>query len=833
MATNGVVNLSDRILTVDEITLLQRGLKFCPTPPCPDPGQVREDLDALHRRMRLLACYEENPLERLKRPLTNQSLITEPSTRPSYLPFKDPKFKRKSLWRGPVGPANLEAFIASNYVDYNNRPIYIAPDKKNLTRLEAKSIKGLRDDKSIVIKPADKGAAIVILNRSDYLKEGYKQLTDPLFYRHVEEDLTKKHMNEIALRVESMYQDGEIDESVKLYLIDKTCKTARFYLLPKIHKQVIPPPGRPVVAGIGSPTEKISEFVDHFLNPLSMRVKSYVRDTNDFLHRINALEVFMEGVLMVTMDVTSLYTNIPNDEGLRASMAALMKFRTGDVKPRNLSIIKLLEMVLKKNNFQFNGNNYLQVGGTAIGTKAAPSFAIIYMGSFEDQYVYTYRLQPLLYLRYIDDIFMLWQHGVDELENFHQYLNTRVPTIKFTKEMSTEKVSFLDVMVMNINNKLESDLYSKPTDSHNYLLYSSAHPQRCKDSIPYSQFLRIRRLCSRMKDFERNVLDLSIHFIRRNYPEDLILDAAILARNLDRDALLQTVGNKTDKDNDKIFLITTYHPKDNTLSEIVRKNWDILGQSAHTEYMYKKKLVVGYKRPKNLRDTLVNSGMPRQAGDEAVDPHYKPPVTTSVSLTNVGPVNTKGRIQSTITDFFPKATVSTTQLTREAPIPAFRLTNIKPIPRKGTDPLKRGHNHCGRPLCRYCPKLNKTGFITSSVTGKVHTCMKNISCRSSNLIYGITCHKCGIQYVGQTLLRIKDRFRGHFYGIEKPDLYHSVARHFSSRCHNGIRDVEISVLEFIGKAPRSPAASIIRNRVERKWMNILRTCAPQGLNIDD
>ena len=78
------------------------------------------------------------------------------------------------------------------------------------------------------------------MNRSDYLKEGYKQLTDPKFYKHVEEDLSKQHMNEIALRIESMFQDGEIDETVKLYLIGKTCRTARFYLLPKIHKQIRP-----------------------------------------------------------------------------------------------------------------------------------------------------------------------------------------------------------------------------------------------------------------------------------------------------------------------------------------------------------------------------------------------------------------------------------------------------------------------------------------------------------------------------------------------------------------------------------------------------------------
>ena len=109
------------------------------------------------------------------------------------------------------------------------------------------------------------------------------------------------------------------------------------------------------------------------------------------------------------MDVTSLYTNIPNDDGLRAALLALEKHRPGPVKPTNLTLIKLLDMVLKKNKFQFNGNHYLQVGGTAIGTKAAPGFAIVYMGMFEDNFVYNYHLQPNLYLRYIDDIFMLWQ----------------------------------------------------------------------------------------------------------------------------------------------------------------------------------------------------------------------------------------------------------------------------------------------------------------------------------------------------------------------------------------------------------------------------------------
>ena len=134
-------------------------------------------------------------------------------------------------------------------------------------------------------------------------------------------------------------------------------------------------------------------------------------------------------------------------------------------------------------------------------------------------------------------------------------------------------------MVKNINNQLETDLFSKTTDSHDYLLYSSAHPQRCKDSITYSQFLRIRRLCYRMIDFEQKVLTLSLHFLRREYHQDFIFDAAILARRLDREILLR--GKEVDhKQAEKVFFITTVHPNDHSLRDLVHKNWDILGVRA-------------------------------------------------------------------------------------------------------------------------------------------------------------------------------------------------------------------------------------------------------------
>jgi hypothetical protein len=132
------------------------------------------------------------------------------------------------------------------------------------------------------------------------------------------------------------------------------------------------------------------------------------------------------------------------------------------------------------------------------------------------------------------DIFIIWSKGEEKLLEFVEYLNSRVQSMKFTLEWSYDKVNFLDTTVKIVENNIVTDLYSKPTDSHNYLLYNSAHPQRCKDSIPYSQFLRVRRICSSIQDFETHVLTLSMYFTMRGYPMKLLEEAAELAHKKDR-----------------------------------------------------------------------------------------------------------------------------------------------------------------------------------------------------------------------------------------------------------------------------------------------------------
>ena len=110
---------------------------------------------------------------------------------------------------------------------------------------------------------------------------------------------------------------------------------------------------------------------------------------------------------LVTHDVTSLYTNIHTPTGIQAAKEVLDKFRPQiGLKPTNESLIGRLELVLTKNNFQFNNQHYLEIKGCAMGTRVVPSFGNTHMGKFEDDNVYTYHLQRFIYLRYLDDIFL-------------------------------------------------------------------------------------------------------------------------------------------------------------------------------------------------------------------------------------------------------------------------------------------------------------------------------------------------------------------------------------------------------------------------------------------
>ena len=147
---------------------------------------------------------------------------------------------------------------------------------------------------------------------------------------------------------------------------------------------------------------------------------------------------------MVTLDVSSLYTNIPHDEGIKACEEAL-DTRIDQSLPTE-DLCHHIKLILTRNAFIFNEAFYLQQSGTAMGTRMAPSYANLFMGKFEREFLRTQTALPLVWWRFIDDVFTIWTHGEQQLQTFLGELNHHHTSIKFTANWSTEEVSFLCII---------------------------------------------------------------------------------------------------------------------------------------------------------------------------------------------------------------------------------------------------------------------------------------------------------------------------------------------------------------------------------------------------
>ena len=174
-----------------------------------------------------------------------------------------------------------------------------------------------------------------------------------------------------------------------------------FYTLTKIHKPT--PVGRPIISWCDGPIERISAFVDHLIQPIAQNQASYLKDTTDFLNFIEKTKLPKDTIL-VSMDVTSLYTNIPQEEGITTVCEAYEEFyeRKPPIPTRYLR--EMLSLILQENLFQFNGKDYLQTHGTAMGRKMAVAFANIFMAKIEKKNTRQSNTKPIICKRFMDDV---------------------------------------------------------------------------------------------------------------------------------------------------------------------------------------------------------------------------------------------------------------------------------------------------------------------------------------------------------------------------------------------------------------------------------------------
>ena len=168
--------------------------------------------------------------------------------------------------------------------------------------------------------------------------------------------------------------------------------------------------------------------------------------------------------------------------------------------------------------------------------------------------------KPDLYKRYMGDVAGAASCTEQELRQFLTFASNFHPKLEYTWSISTVKLPFLDVYLIPRDDRIATSIQYKETDSHSYLNFKSSHPSNCKSAILYSQFLRLRKICSEYDDFEVQATTMETLFVARGYPATLVRRGREKAISTTRPTLL-TAANENKTATNRVPMVTTYHHK--------------------------------------------------------------------------------------------------------------------------------------------------------------------------------------------------------------------------------------------------------------------------------
>lgn len=521
------VTCIDTTVSEPERSLLERGPKFVPT-----RGKLKDrDLRAVES-----AIEKTTHLLRQRQTVSNEETKVDHSDEqedhfPSIL--TDKKIRRLSIQtQRAKQPPKMDAESERQCVDLKAKIIQAyqqyQPSRRqgNITKEERSAMRTLKE-RDVVIKCSDKSKSLVVLDRETYIAKADTILTDTDNYEltEVTSDTLEKRMSDKLKTIKTL---KNLPLGIYKGLLPKETKLPEFYGLPKIHKQNAPL--RPVVAAFDGPLTPISMLLERILHQLLSFVPSHIENTAAAIRTLRKTFPGLrasDGVIIVTMDVVALYPSIPIEDGISA-VVEMLRQHEEDIDTAGLSvedIQSLLELTLHNNYFKFGDRAYRQKKGVAMGNHLAPPLAIVFMSKLEERMIRTSELKPESYDRYVDDCLMVWQHGEANLLKFIDHCNQQHPDIRFTWESTANKnpVSFMDLMIsIGADQRLEYELYQKPSDSGVNLNFESCIPKHVKLSVATQQFRRAERLSSSLAAKTRSVEKIRNLLRKNSFPEKVI-----------------------------------------------------------------------------------------------------------------------------------------------------------------------------------------------------------------------------------------------------------------------------------------------------------------------
>jgi len=299
------------------------------------------------------------------------------------------------------------------------------------------------------------------------------------------------------------------------------------YGLPKIHKIIVGncPPCRPILSAINTPTYKIAKFLVPILATLTKNEYT-VQDSFKFAEDIRKQN---KKFVMASLDVDSLFTNIPLDETIQICANELFKGKKKTEKVNGLTkaqITALLKLATKQSFFLFNNNFYIQKDGVAMGNPLGPTLANAFLCFYEKKWLKDCpkSCRPIYYKRYVDDIFVLFEN-MNKAEKFKTFLNKKHKNMSFTLEVEKDnKLSFLDIDVIRgkTSSTFITSLYRKPTFSGMYTNFKSFISTKYKYSLISSLLYRVFMICSDYNSIITEIEKLKIIWLKNAFPMRVI-----------------------------------------------------------------------------------------------------------------------------------------------------------------------------------------------------------------------------------------------------------------------------------------------------------------------
>ena len=490
--------------------------------------------------------------------------------------------------------------------------------------------------------------------------------------------------------------------------VDNAHSTPKLYGLPKIHKDYDEiPPLRPIVAQSGSMLNATAKFIDHVLQPLAQSYEDYIQNSTSLIVRLETLEI-PENAILVTVDVESLYPSIPQTECLDIIYTQMIKKRHLVLTNPNF-IIRLLHICVY---FEFAGLVFQQTHGTAMGAAFSPTIANIFLSVIIKRFLESQLHQPLLLVRYVDDIFIIWPNETT-LNQFTSALNSYHPNLKYTHTYSYSSVNFLDLTIYkgpdhHRNHKLDIKTYQKPQNLYQYLDFSSAHPKSVFKSLVLGECIRFARTNTRHETFVATTRIFQKRLQERRYPKKFIGKILSRVKFSNRQKYL-TKSTLQEQQKQVPLPLFKCHlpPKFDRLKQVVLRNFNQISHLVPPPRF----ITLAYP---NLQKSLIRA---------SIHPTLEQSFDILFKLSHL-PEKTTHKINGHL----PKL--------------------------QATSSLVR---HCNHKLCRTCNHLNCSPVFSSKITKQTFPIRYKATCTSSYIIYLITCTKCRKQYVGMTTKQLNTR----------------------------------------------------------------------------